>query len=99
APDLHLLPVGNAGNITAYWAGYRDYDQGLPRMWGFQAEGAAPIVRGEPVALPETVATAIRVGNPARWKDALAALEESGGRIEAVPDADILAAQAELAAK
>lgn len=102
APDLHLLPVGNAGNITAYWAGYQHYRAGsgsLPRMLGFQAAGAAPIVRGERVPEPETVATAIRVGNPARWSDANAALAESGGRIEAVPDEEILAAQARLAAR
>ena len=102
APDLHLLPVGNAGNVTAYWAGYRNYRGGtgsLPRMWGFQAEGAAPIVRGERVAEPETVATAIRVGNPARWQNATDAIRESEGRIEAVPDEEILAAQAMLAAR
>lgn len=102
APDLHLLPVGNAGNITAYWAGYQNYrDQStkLPRMWGFQAEGAAPIVRGAAVEHPETVATAIRVGDPARWTEAEAARDESGGLIHAVPDAEILAAQANLAAR
>jgi threonine synthase len=102
APDIHVLPVGNAGNITAYWAGYQAYSDNttkLPRMWGYQAEGAAPIVRREQVEHPETVATAIRVGNPARWKDAEAARDESGGRIDAVPDAEILAAQASLAAK
>lgn len=104
APDIHILPVGNAGNITAYWLGYQEYaaagrSRRLPRMWGFQAEGAAPIVRGAQVSQPETVATAIRVGNPARWQDAVAALEESGGRIDAVPDDAILAAQAGLAAR
>jgi len=134
APDLHLLPVGNAGNITAYWAGYRSYHDvpppaprssatagsgttedgtvdglegaariaaatvpGLPRIWGFQAAGSAPIVHGARVLDPETVATAIRVGNPARWAEALAALSESGGTIAAVADEDILAAQAALA--
>ncbi|HZC27463.1 MAG TPA: threonine synthase [Actinopolymorphaceae bacterium] len=104
APDIHVLPVGNAGNITAYWAGYEEYAHaGLatrcPRMWGFQAEGAAPIVGGAPVPHPETVATAIRVGNPARWADAVAARDASGGRIDAVPDKEILAAQADLAAR
>lgn len=104
APDLHLLPVGNAGNITAYWAGYQAYKENgpatkLPRMWGYQAEGAAPIVNHAAVAQPETVATAIRVGNPARWEDADAALEESNGRIEAVPDREILQAQAQLASR
>ncbi|REF35415.1 threonine synthase [Thermasporomyces composti] len=104
APDLHLLPVGNAGNITAYWAGYREYAAAgratrRPRMWGFQAAGAAPIVQGKPVAEPETVATAIRVGNPARWTEAVAARDESGGRIDAIPDEEILRAQADLAAK
>ncbi|GAA2755356.1 threonine synthase [Actinopolymorpha rutila] len=104
APDLHLLPVGNAGNVTAYWAGYQEYAAAghatrLPRMWGFQAAGAAPIVAGEPVEHPETVATAIRVGRPARWTQAVAARDESGGRIDAVPDEEILAAQAKLAAR
>ena len=102
APDLHVLPVGNAGNITAYWAGYVEYAAAAvssrrPRMWGFQAAGAAPIVLGSPVERPETVATAIRVGNPARWADAIAARDESGGLIEAVTDEQILSAQAELA--
>ena len=78
APDIHCLPVGNAGNITAYWRGYREYaDAGhsthLPRMWGFQAAGAAPLVTGTPVAKPETIATAIRIGNPASWEQAIAA--------------------------
>lgn len=97
APKFHALPVGNAGNITAYWMGYREYrDRGrirsLPAMLGFQAAGAAPIVLGRPVENPETVATAIRIGNPASWKGALAAREESGGRIEAVTDEEILSA-------
>ncbi len=96
-PDIHALPVGNAGNITAYWKGYREYrDAGvidaLPQMWGFQAAGAAPIVMGHPVTEPETVATAIRIGNPASWQQAEAARDESGGVIEAVTDDEILAA-------
>lgn len=104
APDIHVLPVGNAGNITAYWAGYKEYaDLGnaakRPRMWGFQAAGAAPIVHGEAIKDPETLATAIRVGNPARWGDAIAARDESGGRIDAVSDDAILNAQRNLAAK
>ena len=107
APDLHLLPVGNAGNITAYQAGYTAYADrppaglpaapGRPRIWAFQAAGAAPIVNGLRVESPETVATAIRVGNPARWQDALDALAASDGRIAAVEDVDILRAQALLA--
>jgi threonine synthase len=105
APDLHVLPVGNAGNISAYWRGYREYasDGDLPavarrrpRMWGFQAAGAAPLVSGAPVLHPETVATAIRIGNPASWELAVAARDESGGRIDAVTDEQILAAQADL---
>ena len=104
APDIHCLPVGNAGNITAYWKGYREYaDAGhsthLPRMWGFQAAGAAPIVTGAPVAKPETIATAIRIGNPASWDQAVAARDESGGLIDAVTDEQILAAYRLLAAK
>ena len=107
APDVHVLPVGNAGNISAYWMGYCEYADGrkhspatrLPRMWGFQAEGAAPIVRGEPVAEPETVASAIRIGNPASWKLALDARDSSGGLIEAVSDSQILAAQQELSGR
>ncbi|UAL31979.1 threonine synthase [Nocardioides rotundus] len=102
APDYHLLPVGNAGNISAYWMGYEQYvDLGRaskrPVMRGFQAEGAAPMVTGEPFDDPETVATAIRIGNPASWKLAEAAAQESGGRFAAVSDAQILAAQGELA--
>ena len=100
APDALALPVGNAGNITAYWRGFRAYaDAGrtpgarLPRMLGFQATGAAPIVLGAPVEAPETVATAIRIGNPASWQQALAARDESGGLIEAVSDDEILEAQ------
>jgi threonine synthase len=103
APDMHVLPVGNAGNITAYWKGYLEYaDAGLantkPEMWGFQAEGAAPIVRGEVVENPETIATAIRIGNPA-WKQAVAARDESGGLIDMVSDEKILAAYRLLAGK
>jgi threonine synthase len=102
APVFHSIPVGNAGNITAYWKGYREYHQHrratrLPRMLGFQAEGASPIVRGEIVPSPETVATAIRIGNPASWTHALAARDESGGVIEAVTDAEILDAYRLLA--
>ena len=103
APDLHVLPVGNAGNISAYWKGYVEYaadgvSRSRPRMWGFQAAGAAPIVRGEVVRHPDTVATAIRVGNPASWRFAEQARAESEGRIDAVADGQILAAQRELAA-
>ncbi|PWJ24465.1 threonine synthase [Branchiibius hedensis] len=99
APDIHCLPVGNAGNITAYWKGYSEAAVGddaiatkRPAMWGFQAAGAAPIVLGHPVDQPETVATAIRIGNPASWKQAIAAREESGGIIDSVTDERILAA-------
>ncbi|MEI7779542.1 MAG: threonine synthase [Actinomycetes bacterium] len=103
APDIHCLPVGNAGNITAYWQGYREYaDAGLsalPRMWGFQAAGAAPIVLGHPVLEPETIATAIRIGNPASWEQAIAARDESGGQIDSVTDQEILAAYRMLAAR
>jgi threonine synthase len=102
APDVLAIPVGNAGNITAYWAGFRAYREagrieGLPRMLGFQAAGAAPIVRGAPIEHPETVATAIRIGNPASWARAVAARDESGGLIEAVTDEEILAAYRDLA--
>jgi threonine synthase len=104
APDIHVLPVGNAGNISAYWMGFTEYAaDGLahqrPRMWGFQAAGAAPIVGGAPVPDPQTVATAIRIGNPASWQLAVAARDESGGRIEAVTDEQILDAQRDLAAR
>ena len=103
APDVHCLPVGNAGNITAYWKGYVEYAaDGLcahPRMWGFQAEGAAPLVTGAPVASPETVATAIRIGDPASWDGAVTAREESKGRIDAVTDDQILDAQRLLSAR
>lgn len=102
APDIHVLPVGNAGNISAYWMGYREYAAAgvasrTPRMWGVQAEGAAPFVKGEPIEHPETVATAIRIGNPASWALAVAARDESGGWIDAVSDAQILDAQALVA--
>lgn len=90
APDWHCLPVGNAGNITSYWMGYQEYEKGLPRLLGGQAAGAAPIVSGQIVEKPETVATAIRIGNPARWQEALTALDESGGLITAVTDDEIL---------
>ena len=90
-PDWHCLPVGNAGNISAYWMGYKEYNKGRPRILGGQAAGSAPIVTGKVVEKPETIATAIRIGNPARWRQALAALDESGGMITAVTDDDILA--------
>lgn len=90
APDWHCLPVGNAGNITAYWMGYKEYEKGLPQILGGQAAGSAPIVSGKIVEKPETIATAIRIGNPARWRQALQALDESGGIITAVSDEKIL---------
>ena len=103
APDLHCIPVGNAGNITAYWQGYTAYYQaeraaGRPQMLGVQAAGAAPLVRGRPVAAPETVATAIRIGDPASWEGAVRARAESGGAIMAVSDEEILASYRMLAA-
>jgi threonine synthase len=102
APDYLVLPVGNAGNITAYWKGFREYHAAgrstrLPRMIGAQAEGAAPIVTGHPIAHPRTVASAIRIGNPASWEGATSARDESGGLIAAVTDTEILAAQIRLA--
>ena len=102
APDYLVLPVGNAGNITAYWKGFREYHAAgrstrLPRMIGAQAEGAAPIVTGHPIAHPRTVASAIRIGNPASWERATSARDESGGLIAAVTDTEILAAQIRLA--
>jgi threonine synthase len=102
APDVHCLPVGNAGNITAYWKGYCEYagdsvSTKRPAMRGFQAAGAAPIVNGAPVQSPSTIATAIRIGNPASWQQAIAARDESGGAIEAVTDRDILVAYRLLA--
>ncbi len=104
APDVHCIPVGNAGNITAYWKGYREYARDgvvatQPRMLGWQASGAAPLVHGEPVPHPETIATAIRIGNPASWEGAIAARDESGGHIGAVTDAQILEAYRLLAAQ
>jgi threonine synthase len=99
APDWHCLPVGNAGNITAYWKGYRQYGKGRPRLLGAQAAGAAPIVSGRVVEKPETIATAIRIGNPARWREALEALDESSGLITAVSDEEILASWRLLASK
>ncbi len=90
APDWHCLPVGNAGNITAYWMGYRQFGRGLPRLLGAQAAGAAPIVKGKVVKNPETIATAIRIGNPARWHQAAQALDESDGIITAVTDEQIM---------
>jgi len=104
APDIHCTPVGNAGNITAYWKGYQEYHaQGLssrlPKMWGFQAAGAAPIVRGQIVEKPETIATAIRIGNPASWKNALTTREASGGLIDEVTDEEILEAYRFIASR
>ncbi|MFQ4147305.1 threonine synthase [Arthrobacter sp. LAPM80] len=114
APDYHVLPVGNAGNISAYWRGYKEYSAPYesatagtldavsthtPIMWGFQAAGAAPFVAGHPISDPDTIATAIRIGNPASWDMAIAARDESGGLIEAVTDEEILAAHRWLSAK
>jgi threonine synthase len=104
APEVHCIPVGNAGNITAYWKGYLEFKESgratrLPRMLGFQAAGAAPIVEGHPVEHPDTVATAIRIGNPASWYGATSAASESGGGIAAVTDDEILEAYRFLAAE
>lgn len=104
APDILAIPVGNAGNITAYWKGFKEYQQAgktdqLPRMFGFQADGAAPLVYGKPVRNPETIATAIRIGNPASKEGAANALAESNGHIDAVTDEEILAAYQKLASK
>ena len=104
APDFQVMPVGNAGNITAYWKGYKEYKEikitnNLPRMLGFQAEGAAPIVRNHLIRNPETIATAIRIGNPASWKSATEARDESGGLIDMVTDKQILFAYKLLAQK
>jgi len=104
APDFQVMPVGNAGNITAYWKGYKEYKEKgkikkLPKMLGFQAEGAAPIVRGHPIKNPKTLATAIRIGNPASWKQAERARDESGGLIDMVSDREIIEAYKLLAAK
>lgn len=102
APHFHFLPVGNAGNITAYWKGYKEYYSYkkidyLPRMCGFQAKGAAPIVRGHPIKNPKTIATAIRIGNPASWQKAIEAEKESGGLIDLVSDSQIISAYKFLA--
>ena len=104
APDLLFIPVGNAGNITAYWKGFQEYQAAgvshkLPRMMGFQAEGAAPIVKGEPILNPQTIASAIRIGNPASWQGALQARDVSGGVIGAVSDDEILDAYRTMASK
>ena len=104
APDIHALPVGNAGNISAYWMGFKEYQadgpaNSTPQMWGFQAEGAAPIVRGEVVPNPETIATAIRIGNPASWDLATDAITTSGGLIDMVSDEEILSAYRLLSAE
>lgn len=104
APDYLAIPVGNAGNITAYWRGFKEYQQAgistkLPKMLGFEAEGAAALVRGEPIANPETIATAIRIGRPASWDGALNAVKESSGEIDFVTDEEILAAYKIVAAK
>lgn len=104
APDIHCLPVGNAGNITAYWAGYSEYAnddvvKNTPRMFGFQAAGAAPLVHGAPVSNPDTIATAIRIGSPASWTAAVKAKESSDGLFEAVTDAKILEAYRLLASR
>jgi threonine synthase len=104
APDYFFIPVGNAGNITAYWKGFCEYKQArqstqTPKMMGFQAAGAAPIVKGKPIEKPKTIATAIRIGNPASWKGATAARDESGGVIDSVTDNEILSAYKLLATK
>jgi len=104
APDYQLMPVGNAGNITAYWKGYKEYKANkqstrLPRMLGFQAAGSAPIVQGHPIKKPKTIATAIRIGNPASWRQAEDARDESGGLIDKVSDMEIISAYKLLAAK
>lgn len=104
APDYQCIPVGNAGNITAYWKGYKEYKQNgkigsLPKMLGFQAAGAAPIVKGHPIKNPKTIATAIRIGNPASWRQAEAARDESGGLIDSVTDKEITEAYKLLASK
>ncbi|KIY23304.1 threonine synthase [Mesobacillus subterraneus] len=101
APEILAIPVGNAGNISAYWKGFKEYDAikqtGLPRMFGFEAEGAAAIVQGKPIEQPETIATAIRIGNPASWNLAVAARDESAGTIDFVTDEEILQAYSKLA--
>lgn len=101
APDILAIPVGNAGNISAYWKGFKEYNEskstGLPRMFGFEAEGSAAIVKGQPIEQPETIATAIRIGNPASWDLAVAARDESEGQIDFVSDEEILQAYSKLA--
>lgn len=101
APEILCIPVGNAGNISAYWKGFKEYNEkkqtGLPKMYGFEAEGAAAIVRGQVIENPETIATAIRIGNPASWKLAVAAAEESSGKIDEVTDEEIIAAYKKIA--
>ncbi|WP_342567180.1 threonine synthase [Psychrobacillus sp. FSL K6-4046] len=103
APDYLAIPVGNAGNITAYWKGFKEYNDkkqtGLPKIYGFEAEGAAAIVQGKPIEFPETIATAIRIGNPASWEYAVAARDESGGLIEAVSDDEMIAAYKLIASR
>jgi len=104
APEYHAIPVGNAGNITAYWQGYKEYKKAgiitnLPKMLGFQAAGSAPIVKGKPIADPKTIATAIKIGNPASWQKAIEARDGSGGLIDTVTDKEILAAYKLLAIK
>ncbi|MEK4520501.1 threonine synthase [Psychrobacillus sp. FSL W7-1493] len=103
APDYLAIPVGNAGNITAYWKGFKEYNNkkqtGLPKIFGFEAEGAAAIVQGKPIEFPETIATAIRIGNPASWEYAVAARDESGGLIEAVSDDEMIAAYKLIASR
>jgi threonine synthase len=98
APDVLCIPVGNAGNVTSWWKGFQEYES-APRLHGYQAEGAAPLVRGAPVDTPETVASAIRIGNPARWEDAMSAITSSRGEVRAVSDAEILDAYALLGAR
>jgi threonine synthase len=103
APDYLAIPVGNAGNITAYWKGFKEYNEkkqtGLPQIFGFEAEGSAAIVQGKPIEFPETIATAIRIGNPASWKGAEAARDESNGVIEAVSDDEIIEAYKLIASR
>ncbi|NME04742.1 threonine synthase [Psychrobacillus sp. BL-248-WT-3] len=103
APNYLAIPVGNAGNITAYWKGFKEYNDkkqtGLPKIFGFEAEGAAAIVQGKPIEFPETIATAIRIGNPASWEYAVAARDESGGLIEAVSDDEMIAAYKLIASR
>lgn len=104
APDYHVLPVGNAGNITAYWRGYKEYNSAgkskkLPKMLGFQAEGSAPLVKNKIIDKPETIATAIRIGNPASWNGAITARNDSGGLIDSVSDKEITYAYRFLAEK